>query len=246
VLITSRSERSLTEAARAHPGLETFAGDLSAPSGRERLAQEVRDEHARAGPGREQHGHPPPCRPGRRWINRYDRERLNALADLKTALEDDPMTKPEFVYVTHIKTTPEKLWQALTEPAFTRRYWGAEFESDLTEGSPMVWREKGVEIRDPEQVVLVSDPYRRLSYTWHTFTAEWAKANNVPEETLKAFAAEPRSHVTFDIEPTASAVKLTVTHGGFEPGSDVLAGISNGWPAILSSLKTLLESGEPL
>jgi DNA-binding transcriptional ArsR family regulator/uncharacterized protein YndB with AHSA1/START domain len=181
-----------------------------------------------------------------RWINRYDRERVRALADLKTALEDDPMTKPEFVYVTHIKTTPEKLWQALTEPAFTRRYWGAEFETDLTEGAPMVWREKGVEIRDPEQVVLVSDPYRRLSYTWHTFTAEWAKANDVPDEALKAFAAEPRSHVTFDIEPTASAVKLTVTHGGFEPGSEVLAGIGNGWPAILSSLKTLLESGEPL
>ncbi|MGH3380149.1 MAG: ArsR/SmtB family transcription factor [Actinoallomurus sp.] len=181
-----------------------------------------------------------------RWINRYDRERVHALADLKHALEDGPMTKPEFVYVTHIKTTPERLWQALTDPAFTRRYWGVEFESDWTEGASMVWRERGAETRDPEQVVLVSDPYRRLSYTWHTFTAEWAKAMDVPEETLKAYAGEPRSQVTFDIEPTESAVKLTVTHGGFESGSEVLSGISNGWPAIVSSLKTLLESGEPL
>jgi DNA-binding transcriptional ArsR family regulator len=65
---------------------------------------------------------------------------------------------------------------------------------------------------------------------------EWAKAGDVPEETLKAYAAEPRTQVTFDIEPTASAVKLTVTHGGF----------SNDWPVIVSSLKTLLESGQPL
>ena len=92
----------------------------------------------------------------------------------------------------------------------------------------------------------VSDPYRRLSYTWHTFTAEWAKAGDVPEETLKAYAAEPRTQVTFDIEPTASAVKLTVTHGGFTPGSEILKGVSSGWPVIVSSLKTLLESGEPL
>lgn len=183
---------------------------------------------------------------GERWINRYHRRQVLALGDLKTALEDNAMTKPEFVYVTHIKTTPEELWQALTDPAFTRRYWGVEFESDWTEGAPMVWRERDAETRDPEQVVLVSDPYRRLAYTWHTFTAEWAKGGDVPEETLKAYAAEPRTHVTFDIEPTTSAVKLTVTHGGFEPGSEILKSISNGWPVIISSLKTLLESGEPL
>ena len=98
-----------------------------------------------------------------RWINRYDRARVHALADLKTALEDGPMTRPEFVYVTYIKTSPERLWQALTDPAFTRRYWGAELESDWTEGATMTWRESGVETRDPEQKVLVSDPYRRLS-----------------------------------------------------------------------------------
>ena len=55
-----------------------------------------------------------------RWINRYDQHRVDALADLKTALEETPMDKPEFVYTTYIRTTPEQLWQALTDPAFTR------------------------------------------------------------------------------------------------------------------------------
>jgi len=181
-----------------------------------------------------------------RWINRYDRERVHALADLKQALEDDPMTRPEFVYVTYIKTTPEKLWQALTDPAFTRRYWGVEFESDWTKGAPMTWRERGVETRDPDQVVLVSDPYRRLSYTWHTFTPEWGREHDYSEEAVARLAAERRSKVTFDLEPTGPVVKLTVTHDDFEPGSAVLDSINQGWPALLSSLKTLLESGEPL
>jgi DNA-binding transcriptional ArsR family regulator/uncharacterized protein YndB with AHSA1/START domain len=181
-----------------------------------------------------------------RWINRYDRERVHALADLKHALEDTTMSKPEFVYVSHIKTTPEKLWQALTDPAFTRRYWGVEFESDWTEGAPVTWRESDVETRDPGQVVLVSDPYRRLSYTWHTYTPEWAKAHDIDDDTFARLTAEGRTKVTYDIEPAGPVVKLTVTHDGFEPGSTILESVSQGWPALLSSLKTLLESGEPL
>ena len=70
-----------------------------------------------------------------RWINRYDRPRLNALSDLKKALEDTRMDKPEFVYTTYVRTTPEKLWRGLTDPAFTRRYWRVEFESGWTTGS---------------------------------------------------------------------------------------------------------------
>src|SRR5580693_8152363 len=65
-----------------------------------------------------------------RWIHQYDRARVRALADLKTALEKGPMTSQEFVYTTYINTTPERLWQALTDPAFTSRYWGATFTSD--------------------------------------------------------------------------------------------------------------------
>src|SRR6266496_2787249 len=62
-----------------------------------------------------------------RWIDHYDRQRVRALADLKRALEETAMQKPEFVYTTYIRTTPERLWQALTDPAFTQRYWGATF-----------------------------------------------------------------------------------------------------------------------
>ncbi|MFI0481544.1 ArsR/SmtB family transcription factor [Actinomadura sp. 9N215] len=178
-----------------------------------------------------------------RWMSRYDRERASALADLKTALEQDPMTGSEFVYTTYIRTTPERLWQALTDPAFTRRYWGVTFETDWTPGSTITWNEENATIDDPEQVVLEADPPRRLSYTWHTFTPEWAKAVGVDEETRAKLLAEPRSTVSFDIEPAGETVKLTVVH----EGGDALLDMSrHGWPSVVSGLKTLLETGEPL
>jgi uncharacterized protein YndB with AHSA1/START domain/DNA-binding transcriptional ArsR family regulator len=181
-----------------------------------------------------------------RWIDRYDRERVRALADLKTALEQGAMDKAEFVYTTYINTTPERLWQALTDPAFTRRYWGTTFESDWDVGSTMIWEENGVRIADPAQVVLESEPYRRLSYAWHTVTPEFARSVRLSDDVFAKMASERRSKVTFEIEPLGQTVKLTVVHDGFEPGSAVLEGISQGWPEILSSLKTLLETGESL
>src|SRR3954467_3382321 len=99
-----------------------------------------------------------------RWITRYEQERVRALADLKRALEDTPMDKPTFVYTTYIRTTPEQLWQALTEPAFTERYWEITFDTDWTTGAPMTWHQRGVTIADAEQRVVESEPYRRLSY----------------------------------------------------------------------------------
>src|SRR5213080_1766144 len=110
-----------------------------------------------------------------RWVTQYDRERVRALGDLKRALEETSMDdKPSFVYTTYIKTTPERLWQALTDPAFTQRYWGITFDSDWETGSPMTWHQRGVTLADAEQVVLESQPNRRLSYAWHTFTPELA------------------------------------------------------------------------
>ena len=179
-----------------------------------------------------------------RWINRYDRSRVEALADLKRALEGTPMDKPEFVYTTYIHTTPERLWQALTEPAFTERYWGMAFETDWKTGSTMILHQQGVTVVDPDQVVLEADPYRRLSYTWHTFTPEWAEACGVSEEERARIAAEPRSKVTFQIEEDGDLVRLTVVHDGFEPGSRVVEMISGGWPRVLSALKTFLERGD--
>jgi uncharacterized protein YndB with AHSA1/START domain/DNA-binding transcriptional ArsR family regulator len=181
-----------------------------------------------------------------RWIDRYARERVRALADLKTALESEPMGNAEFVYTTYVRTTPERLWQALTDPAFTSRYWGTTFTTDWTPGAEMVWEQFGVKITDPEQVVLEADPYRRLSYTWHTFTPEFAKSVGLDDEYLAKAAGERRSKVTFDLEPRGELVKLTVVHDDFEPDSIVLQSVSQGWPELLSSLKSLLETGEPL
>jgi uncharacterized protein YndB with AHSA1/START domain len=181
-----------------------------------------------------------------RWISHYDRARVHALADLKTALEDSAMDKPEFVYVTYIETTPARLWQALTEPAFTERYWGTTLESDWTVGSTITWLHHGVTIADPGQVVLESDPGRRLAYTWHTFTPDWAEAHGFGAELLATVARERRSKVTFDIEALGPLVKLTVVHGDFDPGSTVLTMVTTGWPRVLSDLKTLLETGETL
>jgi len=179
-----------------------------------------------------------------RWIDRYEQQRVDALADLKRALENPTMQKPSFVYTTYIQTTPERLWEALTTPAFTERYWNVSFETDWTPGSEMIWNNNGVRIADRAQVVLESDPYRRLSFTWHDFTPELARALEINEEVFAAASAEPRSKVTFELEPAGTAVKLTVLHDDFPPASKAAEMVSNGWPQVLSKLKTLLETGE--
>ena len=160
-----------------------------------------------------------------------------------------------FTYTTFIHATPEQVWQGLTDPACTRRYWrhqkaGAKtFRSDWKKGSTydLVHEEVGLVVSDPEQMILESDPYLRLAYTWHTFTSEWAAEVGMDEATADAWRAEPRSRVSFDIADTGhGVVKLTIVHDGFEAGSQVLRAISEGWPAVLASLKTLLETGTVL
>jgi uncharacterized protein YndB with AHSA1/START domain/DNA-binding transcriptional ArsR family regulator len=180
-----------------------------------------------------------------RWIDRYEQHRVDALADLRRALESSDMNKPTFVYTTYIRTTPERLWEALTSPAFTERYWELSFETDWTPGAEMVWTNHGVRIADDRQRVLESDPPRRLSYTWHSFVPELARAVGRPEQEFAAAAAEPRSRVTFEIEQTSGGVvKLTVVHDELEPDGTVARMIGGGWPIVLSKLKTLLETGD--
>ncbi len=181
-----------------------------------------------------------------RWITRYEQDRVHALADLKRALEDTPVEKRPFVYATYIETTPERLWQALTEPAFTKRYWAITFDSVWKPGSTMTWHTRGVTIDHPEQVVVESEPYRRLSYTWHSFTSEFVESLDLTDEALARLAAEPRSKVTFEIEPLGDQVKLTVIHDDLEPGGITGSLISEGWPRVVANLKTLLETGETL
>lgn len=193
-----------------------------------------------------------------RWIRTYDRARAEALSDLKMALEANTMDMTKdttFVYTTYINATPEKVWQGLTDPAFTKQYWhhpsagGVEMHTDWKKGSTydITYEKSGLVVSHPEQVILESDPYRRLAYTWHTFTPEWAAAHGIDRELAAEWGAEPRSRVAFDIEDAGSGVvKLTVVHDGFEPGSAVLQGVSGGWPAVISALKTLLETGSLL
>ncbi|WP_433133373.1 ArsR/SmtB family transcription factor [Micromonospora sp. CA-240977] len=190
-----------------------------------------------------------------RWLSRYDRERAAALADLSTALEQQPMESPTFVYTTYVRTTPQRLWAALTEPAFTRRYWGgAALASDWQVGSPVLWQDApDAEPRDLGQRVLVAEPYRRLSYSWHGFQPEHAEHFGWSPEDLAARLGERRSKVTFEIEPHGdAAVRLTVVHDDFSPDSEMHRAISGqlegsgGWPELMASLKTLLETGEPI
>jgi DNA-binding transcriptional ArsR family regulator/uncharacterized protein YndB with AHSA1/START domain len=177
-----------------------------------------------------------------RWITQYHRARVQTLADLKTALETESMSSSaDFVYTTYIKTTPERLWQAITDPAFSRRYMGHAIVSDWKKGSTYVWVQDDLEIEHPDQVILESDPYRRLALTFHTFIPEIASITDVSEETIAKAAAERRSKVSFDIEPVGDQVKLTVIHGDFEPDSTVRGLISGGWSWKLSNLKTGLE-----
>jgi uncharacterized protein YndB with AHSA1/START domain/DNA-binding transcriptional ArsR family regulator len=180
-----------------------------------------------------------------RWINRYHRRRVSALAGLKRALEDPSMEKPEFVYVTYIRTTPERIWQALTDPSFTARYWGRTYDTDWAKGSTYGVTQSGVRVDDHEQVILESDPPHRLSYTWNTFSTELAEVLGWTEQYSAQIAREARSRVTFEIEPEDDeTVRLTVIHEGFEEGSAMLESVSGGWPRVLSNLKTMLETGE--
>jgi uncharacterized protein YndB with AHSA1/START domain len=142
------------------------------------------------------------------------------------------MSKPEFVYVTYIETTPERLWEALTSSEFTRRYWfNTEVRSDWKVGSPWALVVDG-KTTDVGEILEAERP-RRLSYTF----------KHVSDEELKQ---EPASKVVFTLEPHGKVVKLTLTHEGFVEGGKMLDGISKGWPAILASLKSLLESGTAL
>lgn len=142
------------------------------------------------------------------------------------------MSKPQFVYVTYIETTPEKLWQALTSSEFTRQYWfGAEVRSDWKAGSPFALSLDG-EVTDSGEI-LEADPPRRLSYSFKHHKYEELRH-------------EPISRVVFTLEPFGPVVRLTVLHDGFIEGGNYLGAVSNGWPAILSQLKSLLETGKLL
>jgi uncharacterized protein YndB with AHSA1/START domain len=136
-----------------------------------------------------------------------------------------------FVYATYIRTTPEKLWAALTKPEFTKQYWfGVTFETDWKAGSPwkMVLRDGLV---TDEGDVAECDPPRRLALRWRH---QWK-----PE-----VAAEGEAFCVIELEPMDGAVKLTINHSIARTDSKLIEAVSGGWPRILSNLKSLLETGE--
>jgi uncharacterized protein YndB with AHSA1/START domain len=141
------------------------------------------------------------------------------------------MTKSEFVYATYIKTTPEKLWNALTNREFMKQYWfGTHCESDWKAGSPWKLVYPDGKIADAGEII-ESTPPKRLVIKWRN---EWK-----PE--LKA---EGYSRCIFEIEPVENVVKLTVLHSIDQEGSKFVEAVSGGWPKVLSNLKSLLETGQ--
>ena len=140
------------------------------------------------------------------------------------------MAKSTFVYVTYIRTTPGKLWSALTDAEFMKQYWfGMRGESQWTPGSP--WKLVSLDgvIWDAGEIV-ETDPPRRLVIRW--------QHQNKPE--LKA---EGPSLCTMELEPSGPAVKLSITHTIERERSKVIEAVSGGWPKVLSNLKSLLETG---
>jgi uncharacterized protein YndB with AHSA1/START domain len=142
------------------------------------------------------------------------------------------MSKPRFVYVTYIASTPEKVWQALTDPKISAKYWfGYSVGAGGEVGSAVALKSPEGKVMD-KGVILESDPPRRLAYSWSPQYEE--------------FKNERPSRVTFTIVPHKDQVQFTIVHDDFDEGSKAFESISGGWPKVLSSLKSLLERGKAL
>jgi len=164
-----------------------------------------------------------------RWIDKFERPRLRALRAVKKRAEETMHDKPSFVYVTYIESTPEKVWQALTDPDITEQYWGHRNVSEWQAGARWeMQRVDGSGELDVVGTVVESEPPTRLVTTW----ARPTKDNSI------------ESRATFDIESHGDMVRLTVTHEDLTDSD--LHDVSLGWPAVLSNLKSLLETGTPL
>jgi uncharacterized protein YndB with AHSA1/START domain len=164
-----------------------------------------------------------------RWVSKYAEPWAASLSGLKSQLEDKTMEK---VFEIYIKTTPERLWEAITDSESRQRYsFGVGVSSDWTQGSPY----ESVHPAGPTPIAegenLEVDPPRRLV---QSFTALWS-------DDVKS---EGTSRVTWDIEPVGDSCRLTVTHDELREGAH--GELYGGWPMILSGLKTLLETGESL
>ena len=143
------------------------------------------------------------------------------------------MAESRFVYVTYIRTTAQKLWQALIDPEFTRRYWVETWqESDWKPGASWRLMIPDGRIGDAGEVIEI-EPERKLVLSWRN-------------EFKPEMREEGYSRMTYELEQQGDMVKLTLVHEMDKPGSKLIDAVSNGWPMLLASLKSLLETGEPL
>jgi uncharacterized protein YndB with AHSA1/START domain len=170
-----------------------------------------------------------------RWISSFAKPWTRTINDLKYQLErSQTMTKPKHVYVNIIKTTREKLWDALTNGALTPAYYyGGRFEGKLEAGSDYVYHAPSGEGAFVRGKILEVVAYKKLVMT---FKAEWAPG----------MENDPPSRVTWEIEPAGESCRLTLIHDNFEEENTTYHMTGGGWPGILSGLKTLLETGQPL
>jgi uncharacterized protein YndB with AHSA1/START domain len=146
------------------------------------------------------------------------------------------MSKSTFAYVTFIRTTAERLWEALVTPEFMRQYWfDMHCESDFKTGSPWKLVFPDGRIADMGEIV-EADPPRRLVIKWHN---QWKPELKAEGPSLCSFTIEA-------VPDNAKVVKLSVIHSMERDDSKLIEAVSGGWPRILSNLKTLLESGDIL
>ena len=143
------------------------------------------------------------------------------------------MADSRFVYVTYIRTTPQKLWPALTGPEFTRQFWcETSLESEWKVGAPWKLMIPDGRVADAGEVLEI-EPHKRLVLSWRN-------------EFMPAIKEEGFSKMTCELEPKGDMVKLTIVHEIAKPDSKLINAVSGGWPMILASLKSLLETGESL
>jgi len=143
------------------------------------------------------------------------------------------MAESRFVYVTYIRTTPEKLWQALIDPSFTRQYFMETWQDcQWQPGASWKLMMPDGRVADSGEVLEI-EPLRKLVLKWRN-------------EFIPEMRDEGYSRATIELEQRGEAVKLTITHEMDQPNSKFIDSVANGWPPILSSLKSLLETGQPL
>jgi DNA-binding transcriptional ArsR family regulator/uncharacterized protein YndB with AHSA1/START domain len=169
-----------------------------------------------------------------RWVGKYAAPWASALGSLQTTLEDPEMsTGPSHMYEVFIKTTPDRLWTAITDGAWTARYfYGTAVESTWQVGAPLRYTYPDGTVAADGEVVETDRPRRLV----HTFHATWDPG----------VTADPPHRVTWEIEPIGEVCRLRVLHDDFPSENATYASVTGGLSVILSGLKTLLETGEEL